>query len=85
MTSHQSLGQNAGAMRLWHCIMVARQQETNLLEPAASGFQALPAFDLYKLLTRKANKPALHLFLREGELVDGIAKPPSRRGKAFQQ
>ena len=29
--------------------MVARQQETNVLEPAAGGFQALPASDLYRI------------------------------------
>lgn len=36
----------AVANMLGHSVMVARQQETNLLEPAAGGFPALPAFDL---------------------------------------
>lgn len=36
---------------LRHFVMVARQQGTNLLEPAAGEFPALLASDLYSMVT----------------------------------
>lgn len=43
--------------------MVARQQETNLLEPAAGEFPALLASDLYSMVTYLKHEHEMQLSL----------------------